>query len=121
MGILPNVISVKRNRDEKQGISVCSRIIRLTNIQTKSRKKSYIPKRRESDDKNAVAIVKSASQLVCVSQDSDGLVSQGRKSRGNPDTCTKLLCDQWHLPKCQFDKSETGCKLGAVLVSALEG
>ena len=29
------------------------------NNQTKSRKKSYIPKRRENDDKNAVAFVKS--------------------------------------------------------------
>ena len=40
-------------------------------------------KRRESDDKNAVAFVKSVSQLVCASQDSDALVSQGRKSRWN--------------------------------------
>ena len=36
-------------------------------------KESYFPKRRESDDKNAVAIVKCASQLGCVSQDSDAL------------------------------------------------
>ena len=47
----------------------------------KKPKESNIPKRRESDDKNAVAIVKSVSQLGCVSQDSDALVSQGRKSR----------------------------------------
>ena len=40
----------------------------------KKPKKSDSPKRRESDDKNAVA----------VSQGSDALVSQGRKSRGNP-------------------------------------
>ena len=45
---------------------------------------SDIPKRRGSDDKNAVAIVKSVSQLGCVSQDSDALVSQGRMSRRNP-------------------------------------
>ena len=31
-----------------------------------------------------MAIVISVSQLGCVSQDSDALVSQGRKSRGNP-------------------------------------
>ena len=44
----------------------------------------YFTKRRESDDKNAVA-VKSVSQLGCVSQDSEALVSQGGKqSRGNP-------------------------------------
>ena len=28
-------------------------------------------------------------------------------------TCTKLLCDYWHPPECQFYKSETGCKFGA--------
>ena len=37
--------------------------------------------RRESDDKIAVALVKSVSQWGCVSQDSDALVSQGRESR----------------------------------------
>ena len=31
-----------------------------------------------------MAIVKSVSQLGCVSQDSDALVSQDRKSRGHP-------------------------------------
>ena len=41
-------------------------------------------KSRESDDKNAVAVVKSVSQLGCVSRDSDALVSQGRKSQGGP-------------------------------------
>ena len=47
--------------------------------------RSYFPKRRESDDKNTVAIVKSVSQVGCVSQDSHALVSQGtRKSRENP-------------------------------------
>ena len=44
-------------------------------------KKSYFPKRRESYDKNAVTVVKSVSQFGCVPQDSDALVSQGRKSR----------------------------------------
>ena len=52
----------------------------------KKRKKGYnSPKRRESDDKNAVAIVKTVSRLGCVSQDSGALVSQsGKRSRGNP-------------------------------------
>ena len=54
------------------------------NNQIKKPKKSYFTKRRESDDKNAVAIVKTVSQLGCVSKDSDALVSQGGKSRGNP-------------------------------------
>ena len=62
-----------------------SRIIKLMNDQIKSRKKNNIPKRRESDDKNAVAVVKSVSQVGCVLQDSDALVSQGTKQfRGNP-------------------------------------
>ena len=45
----------------------------------------YSPRRRESDDKNAVAIVKTVPQLGCVSQDSEALVSQsGKRYRGNP-------------------------------------
>ena len=51
----------------------------------KKQKKSYFTKRREGDDKNAVAIVKSVSQLGCVSQDPETLDSQrGKLSRGNP-------------------------------------
>ena len=26
--------------------------------------------------------------------------------------CTKLPCDYWHPPECQFYKSESGCKFG---------
>ena len=48
-------------------------------------KKGFFPKRRESEDKGAVAVVKRVSQVGCVSQDSDALVSQGTKEfRGNP-------------------------------------
>ena len=50
----------------------------------KKLKKSYFQKRRESDDKNAVAFVKSVSQLGCASQDPDAFVSQGTKFQGNP-------------------------------------
>ena len=51
----------------------------------KPKKGDYSQRRRESDDKNAVAIVKIAPQLGCVSQDSDALVSQsGKQSWGNP-------------------------------------
>ena len=64
-----------------------------------SRKRSYFPKRRESDDKNAVAIV-NVSQLGCVSQDSDALVSQGRKSLGN------LMQKVWEpIQRVRFTKS----------------
>ena len=67
----------KTYRDTRQEVSVCSRI---------RRKRATIPKkRRESDDKNAVAIAKIAPQLGCVSQDPDVLVSQrGKQSPGNP-------------------------------------
>ena len=41
----------------------------------------YPHKRRKSDDKNAVAIVKSVPQVGCVSQDSDALDSQARETR----------------------------------------
>ena len=37
----------------------------------KKSKKCYFPQRRESDDKNAVPVVKSVSPLGCVSQDSE--------------------------------------------------
>ena len=47
IGIFPNVNSIKTNRDVKQGTSVCSRIIRLTNNRTKSRKRATLPKREE--------------------------------------------------------------------------
>ena len=84
IGIRPSAISTKMKRVVRLETSVCFRITRLMNNQIKKLQKSNIPRRRESDDKNAVAIVKSVSQLGCVSKDSDALVSRGRKSRGNP-------------------------------------
>ena len=50
----------------------------------KSQQELLPKKKRDSDDKNAAAIVRSVSQLGYVSQDSDALASQGRKS-GKPD------------------------------------
>ena len=49
------------------------------NNQTKSQKRANSQKRTESDDKNAVAIVKSVSKLGCVSQDSDALENPMQK------------------------------------------
>ena len=46
--------------------------------------KELLPKNKRKRDKNAVAIVKIVPLLGCVSQETDALVSQGRKSRGNP-------------------------------------
>ena len=71
----------KKKRVVRLETSVCFRITMLMNNQTKSQRKATIP---TNDDTNAVSIVKTVSQLGCVSQHSDALVSQGRKSRGNP-------------------------------------
>ena len=84
IGIRPSANSIKVKPVVRLETTVCFRITRWMNNEIKSQEKSYFPKRRESDDQNAVAIVKTVSQLGCVSQDSDALVSQGRKSRGNP-------------------------------------
>ena len=86
ISILPNVNSTKQKRDVKPGISVCSRIMRLTSNQTKSRKKNdHSHKGRESDDKNVVAIAKLESLMGCVSQDSELLDSQrGKQGQGKP-------------------------------------
>ena len=56
----------------------------MNNRTKKTKKSDHSHKRRESDDKNAVAVVKTVPQLGCVSQDSGAHVSQGRKSLGNP-------------------------------------
>ena len=51
----------------------------------KPTKSYHSHKRRESEDKSAVAIVKTVPTLVCVSQDAESLESQrGAQSRGNP-------------------------------------
>ena len=64
IGIRPSANSIKMKRVVRLKTSVCFRITRLMNNQIKSRKGATSQKRRESDDKNAVAIVKSVSQLV---------------------------------------------------------
>ena len=69
--------------------------------QNKRLKKGHFPKRRESEDKDVVAIVKSVSQLGCVSQDSDAIISQGTKEfRGDP--MPKVLNE---IRKVRFTKS----------------
>ena len=86
IGILPTVNSTKQKQDAKPGISVCTRIMRLMNNQTKSQRKSTIPtKEKKATTRMLWAVVKNVPQLGCVSQDSEALVSQrGKQSRGNP-------------------------------------
>ena len=80
IGILPNVNSfLKQNRDAKQGTSVCSRTTRLKNKRVRSQKKSFNSQNGKSDDKAAVAIVKTVPQLGCVSQDSEPSRLQERR------------------------------------------
>ena len=71
IGILPNANSTKMKRVVRLATIVCFRITRLMNNQIKSRKNSYFPKRRESDDKNDVAIVRIVPLLGCVWQESE--------------------------------------------------
>ena len=85
IGIRPSVNSVEQRRVVSQETRVCFLITWLMNNQIKGRRKATSQKRRESEDKGAVAIVKSVSQLSCVLQDSDALDSHGTKEfRGNP-------------------------------------
>ena len=69
-------IFIKQTRVVSQETRVCFLITRLMNNQIKGRRKGYLPKRRESEDKGAV---KSVSQLGCASQDWDAIASQGTK------------------------------------------
>ena len=62
----------------------------------KPKKGYHSPQKKESDDNNAVAIVKIEPQLSCVSQDSDALVSQRGKQSG--ETRCKKSWDQFE--KC---------------------
>ena len=72
-GILPSVNSTKQKRAASH--------FKVDERPNKRPKKSYFSlKRTEIDDRGAVAIVNSVSQLGCVLQDSDALGSQGRKS-----------------------------------------
>ena len=85
VGIRPSANSIKHETVCKAGDKCLFPHYKVDEQTNKKPNTSYFPKRRESDDKNAVAIVKSVPQLGCVSQDSDALVSQGGKSEGKPD------------------------------------
>ena len=81
----PSAKFYKTKRVVSQETRVCFLTFKVDEQPHKRPKKGYFPKRRESEDKGAVAVVKSVSQFGCVSQDSDALVSQGRiEFRGSP-------------------------------------
>ena len=87
MGILPNVnFTKKKKRDVKPVISVCSRIIRLTNNQTKSRKRATIPKKEEkATTKMQWLLWKSYLRWVVPrTTRSHCILTRGKQTRGNP-------------------------------------
>ena len=86
MGILPNVNFPRTETGCKAGDKCLFPHYKVDEQPNKKPKKGYNShKGRESDDKNAVAIVKMASQMGCVSKDSELLDSQrGKQAQGNP-------------------------------------
>ena len=84
IGLRPSVNSLKSETGCQVGDKCLFLHYKVDEQPNKKSKTSYFQK-RHSDDKNALAIVKSESQLGCVIQDSDALVAQGTKEfRGNP-------------------------------------
>ena len=73
IGIRPSANSIKNETGCKAGDKCVFPRYKVDERLHKKQIKSNISRRRESDDKNAVAVVKSVSQMGCVSQ----LVSQG--------------------------------------------
>ena len=72
IGIRPSAISIKMKRVVSQETRVSFPHHKLDEQPNKKPKKGYYSQRRRgSDDKNAVAIVKIVPQLGCVSQDSE--------------------------------------------------
>ena len=107
IGILPSANSIKNETRCKAGDK---RLFPHYKIDEQPNKRPkighYSQKRRESDDKNAVAIVKSVSQLGCVLQDSDALVSQGRKSRGSPMQKVLEPIQRVYASSCEYPGKE---------------
>ena len=85
IGILPNVNSFRKNRDAKQGTSVCSRTTRLKNNQVKKQKKTY-PQNGKSDDKGSVAVVKNCITVwLCLARLRAIRTSEKREVSGKPE------------------------------------
>ena len=85
IGIRPSAKSIKNGTGCKAGDKCLFAHCKVDEQPNKKPQKNDFPKRRDVDDKKAVAFVKSAPQLGCVSQDLDALVSQrGKQSLKNP-------------------------------------
>ena len=82
-GIRPSANFRKRKRVESQETRVCFFTARLIKQPNKRPKKGYFPKRRESEDRSAVAIAKSVSPLgLCITRLRCTRILKERKSFG---------------------------------------
>ena len=92
-GILPNVNLLRTNRDVRQGISVCSGSIRLTNNRTKSRKKSDLsPKKKRTRRQKCSGYCENCiSDGLCVTRLGVIGFSKRQTSQGKPGA--KSLAD----------------------------
>ena len=105
IGILPTANSIKQKRVGRR--ETCLFAHYKIDEQQKRLKKGHFPKRRENEDKGVVAIVKSVSQLVCVAQDSDALVSQGAKEfRESLERNSKSAIHQVHASSSEYPGQE---------------
>ena len=113
VGVLPNVNSVKLNRDAKQGTSVCSRTTRLKNNKVKRRKKNF--QNGKSDD------VKTVHQLGCIAHDSEpSALPKRMKYRRQPrrkdfGSIRRVRCTQSTLRQASI-RGNKGPSLGKVQI-----
>ena len=109
VGILPSVNFTKQKRLAKT-LEKCMFPHHKVDKQPnkKPKKGFYSPKRREIDDKNAVAIVKIVPQLGCVLPDSETLESQrGKQSPWNPMQVLDQF-EKYCSPSLRFVKQVSG-------------
>ena len=87
IGILSSANFTKQKRVVRLETSVCFHITRLMNNQNKKATKDLLlSKKRQSDDKNALALVKSVSQIgLCTTRPRVIGFSKMQTSQGNPD------------------------------------
>ena len=110
--LLHTRVSILQNRHgcAKPGLSVCSRIVRLTNNQTKCQRKATILTKEEKATTRMLRLPpKIAPQLGRVSQDSEALVSQrGRQPPGTPDAKSWERFEEYDSLSLRYVKQVSG-------------
>ena len=109
VGIRLSANSLKMKRFVRRETSVCFRITRLMNNQKKSKKQ--LPKKKRKRREECCGYCEKCFTIGSVSQDSDALVSQGRKFRGKPDaeslaTNSKDTIHKVHATSCEYPGKE---------------